>query len=335
MASAEPLTSELDVELVVESVGKVRHRHKMEERLLQQRIKALAKNKALSKAAVEQQAADLEREMRERHARELEIAEAAEAAEARKEAEPVAASGGAAGGAAGGGAGGGDAAESAGAAEDGTGDGDGDGDGDGGECGDGGLPKPSRAQLRRERRKLGAEERAAAVAAAKAGARDPRQEELDAINAGLARLGRVVHKVAADGNCLFRAVEDQLTQNGEGGRSHTDLRRATAAYIRARPREFGPFLHFEAGDEYEVDAARAVDRYCDRLAGTPLWGGQPELRALAHLLERPILVHQEGGAPLEMGSEFRGRPLHLSFHRRYYALGEHYNSVRAQTPGHA
>lgn len=129
---------------------------------------------------------------------------------------------------------------------------------------------------------------------------------------------------------------------------HRTLRKRAAAYIALNASEFAPFLPYEPGDGFgeDGDAAVAVTRYCRRLESSTgtVWGGHPEIRALSATLGVPIVVHQAGASPLVFspaGSEQRrpatltagGVPLaadaalHLSFHRYYYALGEHYNSV--------
>ena len=51
-----------------------------------------------------------------------------------------------------------------------------------------------------------------------------------------------------------------------------------------------------------------------------------ELRALARVLERPVWVHSRDAPLLKMG-EAGGVPLVVTYHRDYYALGEHYNST--------
>ena len=69
-----------------------------------------------------------------------------------------------------------------------------------------------------------------------------------------------------------------------------------------------------------------------------------QVRALSEGLKCPIVVFSAEGAPLTMGAEHavangveqdagdkgwdKKKALLLSFHRHYYALGEHYNSVR-------
>ena len=70
-----------------------------------------------------------------------------------------------------------------------------------------------------------------------------------------------------------------------------------------------------------------------------------QVRALSEGLKCPIVVFSAEGAPLTMGAEYavangvegeqddddkcwdKKKALLLSFHRHYYALGEHYNSV--------
>ena len=88
------------------------------------------------------------------------------------------------------------------------------------------------------------------------------------------------------------------------------------------------------------------EEYVHNVRSTSVWGGQLELRALSEGLKRPIVVFSAEGPPLIMGAEYLASTriqessvdnddddwdvnsaLLLSFHRHYYALGEHYNSV--------
>ena len=79
-------------------------------------------------------------------------------------------------------------------------------------------------------------------------------------------------------------------------------------------------------DAEDVDAA--YDEHCRKVAETAEWGGQPELLALTKLLRRPIWVHSRDAPLLKMGDDDAERtPLQLTYHRHYYALGEHYNSA--------
>lgn len=54
-----------------ETLGKMRHRHKMELKKCQQEGKALLKNKKIPKKEARAQAAQLESDMKERHAAEI------------------------------------------------------------------------------------------------------------------------------------------------------------------------------------------------------------------------------------------------------------------------
>ena len=53
--------------------------------------------------------------------------------------------------------------------------------------------------------------------------------------------------VPADGHCLYRAVEDQLSTSGSGGADMSALRQQAAAYIREHPQDFSPFIYDEVG----------------------------------------------------------------------------------------
>ena len=168
-----------------------------------------------------------------------------------------------------------------------------------------------------------------------------------------------------DGSATPAASSSSSSGGGGGGADYLPLRRRAADYILAHADAFAPFLPYEPSDGYPEgeDAATpaatraAVGRYCARMGGaTSAWGGHPEIRALACSLGLPIELFTASGAPIEFtpeGGELRGGAagegrrqwpdsarLRLSFHRYYYALGEHYNSVcavgradPAETPG--
>jgi OTU domain-containing protein 6 len=68
---------------------------------------------------------------------------------------------------------------------------------------------------------------------------------------------------------------------------------------------------------------------------TAAWGGQLELRALAHVLRRRICVFSAHLPTVEMGEEYGGgggddvAPLRVAYQQHAYGLGEHYSSVAA------
>lgn len=91
--------------------------------------------------------------------------------------------------------------------------------------------------------------------------------------------------------------------------------------MRDNAEEFAPFLGMEpSGQDYSD--------YCDRVESEALaeWGGQLEIRALSHVLGSPIHVFGADNV-IKMGEEYDAEPLRISYHRFYYALGEHFNSV--------
>lgn len=112
--------------------------------------------------------------------------------------------------------------------------------------------------------------------------------------------------------------------------------------MRSHADEYAPFVETEDGD------ASCFESYCDEVESTAAWGGQLELRALAHVLRRPIAVFAAGTPPLTMGEEYARRArggeagggggaeggggsdaklLRVAFLQHAYGLGEHYNSV--------
>ena len=160
-----------------------------------------------------------------------------------------------------------------------------------------------------------------------------RQVELTSLNSILAKDGLKVKEIISDGHCLYRAIADQLSfvqQQGEAetnGMASTlkfnDLRLIAANYLRENSDEFAPFVGFSSGStEYE--------RYCQSVesVSSAEWGGQVEIRVLANCLQKQIHIYDNQCPVIMMGEEFVGTPLKLTYHRHYFALGEHYNSVQ-------
>ena len=63
------------------------------------------------------------------------------------------------------------------------------------------------------------------------------------------------------------------------------------------------------------------------------WGGELEIQALSRCLRESVLVYSADAPELCMspeeaeGDAGRRPPLRISYHKHYYALGAHYNSV--------
>eukprot|EP00591_Stephanopyxis_turris_P005165 CAMPEP_0195520178 /NCGR_PEP_ID=MMETSP0794_2-20130614/16337_1 /TAXON_ID=515487 /ORGANISM="Stephanopyxis turris, Strain CCMP 815" /LENGTH=299 /DNA_ID=CAMNT_0040649475 /DNA_START=52 /DNA_END=951 /DNA_ORIENTATION=+ len=125
----------------------------------------------------------------------------------------------------------------------------------------------------------------------------------------------VMEEVAADGHCLYRSIAAQC---GDGA-DYRKIRNLCADTLASSEEEFAPFAETEGS---------YID-YVEEVRSSANWGGQLELRALARALRRPIVVYSAEATPLTMAEADADdeAPIQVSFHRHYYALGEHYNSV--------
>jgi len=176
-----------------------------------------------------------------------------------------------------------------------------------------------------------------------------RQMELEALQTlHLHPRGLCVQEVEADGNCLYRAVGIQCRRLGlnvvdiDSEGCYGKIRSLCAdALMGSNRAEYEPFAEYGEGHADANDGGNhpaTFEEYVTNVRSTSTWGGQLELRALSEGLECPIVVFSAEGPPLTMGAEYaptgaeeddwkKKKALLISFHRHYYALGEHYNSV--------
>ncbi|KAG6853609.1 hypothetical protein C0991_002833 [Blastosporella zonata] len=97
----------------------------------------------------------------------------------------------------------------------------------------------------------------------------------------LRSLGLYAADTLGDGNCLFRALSDQL----HGTPSyHLDLRSQICDFVEKHAERYEPFVEDERGLQ--------VHLRCMREPGT--YGGHVELSAFAHLMKRDVKVVQPG-----------------------------------------
>jgi len=165
-----------------------------------------------------------------------------------------------------------------------------------------------------------------------------RDLEIDKINMKLKDDSMQIKTILSDGNCLYRAIADQLQLIGQKEDEAPDwihLRVLAANYIRNDPKEYAPFL----GLSNSMNAEELIQfhDYCDRVESPSLaeWGGQLEIQALSKCLQRTILVVSADSPTLRMGlddddgsdSIANKLPLRISYHKHFYALGAHYNSL--------
>uniref|UniRef100_A0A915Q6W8 OTU domain-containing protein n=1 Tax=Setaria digitata TaxID=48799 RepID=A0A915Q6W8_9BILA len=191
-------------------------------------------------------------------------------------------------------------------------------------------PRISKAHKRREKKaELNKKREEAAVQAMIDAESAPRKIESDAIEQQLMDRGLVIHNIEPDGDCLYSAVAHQLSLITSGQFKSEDIRQKAAIYMRTHKNDFLPFLIGEDGntiDEIEFEEYSMKVEKCCRDGG--VWGGEPELRAIACALERRIEVIQPGGRVLHFGEEYDDKkPLIITFHQFAYNLGEHYNST--------
>ena len=229
------------------------------------------------------------------------------------------------------------------------------------------VSRVSRAQQKRDRKAVREHERRQEVAEEVKDMADPRVEENEALRRRLSPLHLTVREMISDGHCLFRAVADQLAAARLAAAAatpassvssppldHVGLRRLAAAQIAAHLSDFLPFLTSDDGLPFTASQAAA---YCQHLAQAEgetqhvQWGGHAEIVALSAALRRKVAVWSaEGGEMLvdaveTGGGGKRGRkggrgaaaaaaeePLRISFHRHYFGLGDHYNSVVKAEP---
>uniref|UniRef100_A0A0N5AG34 OTU domain-containing protein n=1 Tax=Syphacia muris TaxID=451379 RepID=A0A0N5AG34_9BILA len=126
----------------------------------------------------------------------------------------------------------------------------------------------------------------------------------------LGSIGLTLRDIPGDGNCLFRALGDQLEGHS---RNHMKHRMDTVRYMIAHRKHFEPFIDIP------------FERYVDNLSRPGTYAGQDALVAFARLHQVNIVIHQLNSPLWQIeGSEDMNAPeLHLSYHN-----GEHYSSVR-------
>ncbi|KAF8894574.1 OTU-domain-containing protein [Infundibulicybe gibba] len=164
------------------------------------------------------------------------------------------------------------------------------------------------------------------------------KDEENAIARVCDELGLVIYEINPDGHCLFSAVADQLALLAH----YAATREAAANYIHSHPDEFIPFLPSASGEDGAgaLDAGLMnkpqFDQYCISIRDTSVWGGEPEILALSRAYQVPIHVIQGSTPPIVVHDHradsrrdiYEQRAVRISYHRRMYGLGEHYNSLR-------
>jgi OTU-like cysteine protease len=117
--------------------------------------------------------------------------------------------------------------------------------------------------------------------------------------------------IAADGNCLFRAVSHQLYGTPT---HHMMVRKSCVHYMDTNTQYFSSFV---VGEPFA--------HYLERMRYRRQWGGELEISALSMLYQRPIEIYVFGSTPRHIyGRKWQDKsaPIRVSYH-----MGCHYNSV--------
>ncbi|KAJ7685140.1 hypothetical protein DFH06DRAFT_30874 [Mycena polygramma] len=178
--------------------------------------------------------------------------------------------------------------------------------------------------------------------------KEARDEERD-IKRVCDELSLQIYEINPDGHCLFSAVADQLQLLSilpAPQASYVTTRVAASTYIYNHVDDFLPFLPSAAGEDGSgaldpgLMSPREFEQYCASIRDTAVWGGEPEILALSRAFNVPIHVVQAGKPPVVVHNPTGTstddqvtdeRVVRISYHRRMYGLGEHYNSLRPRS----
>ncbi|XP_057895522.1 OTU domain-containing protein 3 [Melospiza georgiana] len=144
---------------------------------------------------------------------------------------------------------------------------------------------------------------------------------------GLARqlraLGLKLREVPGDGNCLFRALGDQLEGHS---RNHLRHRQETVQFMVRQRADFEPFVEDDV----------PFDKHVANLAKPGTFAGNDAIVAFARNNQMNVVIHQLDTPLWQIRGTDRGgaRELHIA-----YRHGEHYDSVRrlsddSEAPAH-
>lgn len=188
--------------------------------------------------------------------------------------------------------------------------------------------KISRAQRKRDKKALQRKEQQQRIEeeSQELEANSQRKYEQEIMDIILKREKLKIYDIPSDGDCLYKAIEHQLSLRGKKT-TVSELRKVCADQLRKRKDEFLPFLISPDNDDVITD--EGFIKYCEQVEKTKCWGGDIEIKALSYALCLPVKVIQAFGSHVEIAAEDykNSEPLLLSYHRHAFQLGEHYNSL--------
>ncbi|XP_071146148.1 OTU domain-containing protein 3-like isoform X2 [Mytilus edulis] len=139
-------------------------------------------------------------------------------------------------------------------------------------------------------------------------------ENFPSFSTQLGKLGLQLRDIPGDGNCLFRALGDQL----EGHcRNHYKYRFEICNYMSEHREEFEPF----------VEDDTPFEKYIKNLSAIGTYAGNDAIVAFARLYQINVVIHQLNSPFLLIqGPKTQSqtiKQIHISYHN-----GDHYSSVR-------
>jgi hypothetical protein len=127
--------------------------------------------------------------------------------------------------------------------------------------------------------------------------------------------------VTGDGNCLFRALADQLLGDID---QHTRMRSEVCHFLAAHEDEFQYFVSED--DHRQHKDMTPFQRHIALMRESGTYGGNMELVAFSRLFQVSIWIHQEGRPIFQIHPE-DGKPAKRALHLAYHSF-EHYSSIR-------
>ncbi|KAJ8260228.1 hypothetical protein GJAV_G00178560 [Gymnothorax javanicus] len=137
-------------------------------------------------------------------------------------------------------------------------------------------------------------------------------EEFVSLTNQLQALGLKLREVPGDGNCLFRALGDQLEGHSRG---HLRLRQETVQYMQAHRQDFEPFVEDEI----------PFTEYLSNLSQQGTFAGNDAIVAFARSHQLRVIIHQLNTPMWEINGSDKSAAHELHIAYRY---GDHYDSVR-------
>ncbi|XP_016134734.1 OTU domain-containing protein 3-like [Sinocyclocheilus grahami] len=148
-------------------------------------------------------------------------------------------------------------------------------------------------------------------------------EEFVSFSNQLQALGLKLREVPGDGNCLFRALGDQLEGHSRG---HLRLRQETVQYMMTHSQDFEPF----------VEDDMPFTEHLSNLSQLGTFAGNDAIVAFARSQQLKVVIHQLNAPLWEINGTEKpsSRELHIA-----YRYGDHYDSVRktgdnSESPAH-